>query len=236
MDVERVKAVFFDAADTLFFVRGGVGSVYFEVARRYAPYLSPFQIGKAFEMAFSTAPPLAFPGKSAAERRELEKRWWYDVVRRVFNDAGMFEGFDDFFDELFETFRCGAWELFPDTREVLEELKGKGFTLSVVSNFDSRIYDVMDKLGIAGFFDSFFISSEVGYAKPSREIFLLTVESLSLKACECLHVGDSLENDYWGAKNAGLKALLLDRDGKHGDKGVERIGGLKGVVEFLGGI
>jgi putative hydrolase of the HAD superfamily len=236
MEVERVKAVFFDAADTLFFVRGGVGNMYFEVAKRYAPHLSPSQIGKAFERAFSSAPPLAFPGESSAARRELEKGWWYDVVRRVFNDAGMFEGFDGFFEELFETFRCGAWELFPDTREVLEELKGRGFVLSVISNFDSRIYDVMDRLGIAGFFDSFFISSEVGCAKPAKEIFIRAVESLSLGARECLHVGDSLENDYWGAKNAGLRALLLDRRGEHGDKGIERVEGLMGVVEFLSGI
>ncbi|MEE9253060.1 MAG: HAD-IA family hydrolase [Thermodesulfobacteriota bacterium] len=234
MGIGNKKAVFFDAADTLFYVKEGVGRTYYEVARSYCPDTTPKEIRAAFGKAFHSAPPLVFPGVNGEQRKSLEKRWWYDVVKNVFNDVGMFEEFDEYFEKLFEVFRTDAWVLFPETTAVLEELKDRGIKLGVISNFDSRVYDVCDRLDITKYFDSFVISSESGYAKPSPEIFKLALRKLSLAPEESIHIGDSMELDYMGAGSSGIKPLLLDREGKYdGREDVSRIYSLSEVMKLI---
>jgi len=231
-----IKTVYFDAADTLFYVEGGVGKLYFDVAEKYAPHLKANKIAEAFRKAFASAPPLAFKVRNPARRKALEKDWWRRVVKRVFEEAGMFDEFDAYFDELFEVFRTSAWSLFPETINVLSELKQRGCSLSIISNFDSRIYDVMEHLGILGLFDAFFISSEVGFAKPSPKIFERAMTSLSVTPRQCIHVGDSLRLDYEGAAGAGMPALLIDREFEHKeDDHVRRIHALDEVISYLDG-
>ncbi|MGQ0792479.1 MAG: HAD-IA family hydrolase [Deltaproteobacteria bacterium] len=234
MSQTPVKAVFFDAADTLFYVKGGVAALYRQVAAEYGSNASPAEIKTAFGRAFASAPPLAFGGVSDAERKGLERQWWYDVVRRVFDEVGIFPQFNAYFDELFETFRVRAWELFPETKTSLASLKARGFRLGLVSNFDSRVYDVCANLGIYGYFDSFVISSEAGFAKPSPEIFAIALERNAVSRGECVHVGDSLKFDYVGARAFGIRAYLLDRDGQYKNSdGVQRIDTLAELESLL---
>ena len=230
----NIKAVFFDAADTLFFVRDGVESVYADVASKYRSRPDNNAVKQAFIRAFSTAPPLAFTDVSEEERQILEKSWWKEVVYKVFKVVGMFEQFDEYFDDLFETFRIKAWRLFPETKAVLSALKERGYILVVISNFDSRIYEVSDNLGITDFFDSFIISSESGFAKPSGEIFDLALKKFNLTPSECVHIGDSKPNDYDGAAALGINALLLDRDSLHSDRdGINTIHSLSELLDLL---
>jgi len=230
----QIKAVFFDAADTLFRVKGGVGNVYWSVSRKYGADSTPEQIEKAFIKAFKAAPPLAFADVSTDDRKVYEKKWWYEVVRKVFSEVGMFAKFDDYFDELFETFRSRAWELFPETKDVLALLRRKGLKLGIISNFDSRIYDVCTDLGIIDYFDSFVISSEVGYAKPSPEIFSIALERSRIHPSHCIHIGDSIEHDLYGALSVGIRVLLLDKRGKYKARNdVDRIENLTDVVRFM---
>ena len=230
----RIKAVFFDAADTLFRIKGGVGNMYWSVARKYGANSTPEQIEKAFIKAFKSAPPLAFADVSTDDRKVYEKKWWYEVVRKVFSEVGMFVKFDDYFDELFETFRSRAWELFPETKDVLTVLKGKGLILGIISNFDSRIYDVCIDLGIIEYFDSFVISSEVGSAKPSPEIFSIALERNEVHPFHCIHIGDSLDYDFYGARSAGIRALLIDKGGRCKDRGdVDRVENLNQIISII---
>ncbi len=236
MGKNRIKAIFFDAADTLFHIKGGVGNQYWRVAKKYGVNSTPESIEKAFTQAFNSAPPLTFPRLSPEDRKVYEKKWWYEVVRNVFSEAGMIERFDDYFEELFETFRSEAWELFPETKDVLSSLKEKGLTLSVVSNFDTRVYDVCTELGIIDYFDIFVISSEAGFSKPSPEIFELALNKSAISASECIHVGDSLEHDFYGASSVGIRVVLLDKKGKYKDRDdVLRIESLAEIVRFVDG-
>src|SRR5579883_591029 len=215
----KIRAVFFDAAETLFTTRGSVGEIYASVARKYGSDVSSEAIQTAFLQHFKGAGPLSL---------EDQRRWWKDIVYGVFNDVGMVENFDHFFNEVYETFQDSqGWVLFPETLEVLTELKKLQLKLGVISNFDSRIYTVMDSLKIRHFFDSIVLSSETGFSKPDREIFDAAVEEVGVPAPECLLVGDSLQNDVEAAISAGLSAVLIDRSGRHQDQNhVERISSL----------
>ena len=236
MGTNHIKAVFFDAADTLFKVKGGVGNVYWTVAEKYGADSTPERIQAAFSKAFKSAPPLTFADFSPEERKVYEKKWWYNVVRDVFEEVGMFERFDNYFDKLFETFRTKAWELFPETKDVLSSVKKRGLILGIISNFDTRVYDVCSDLEIIEYFDSIVISSEAGFAKPSPEIFSLALDMNKVTPAECIHVGDSLEHDVYGAGSVGIGAILLDKKGKYKDRNdVRRIENLTEIMRFVDG-
>ncbi len=235
MKRSKIKTIFFDAADTLFYIRRGLGHTYAEVARKYGADPDPADIRKAFSRAFSSAPPLAFGKVSEEERTGLEKEWWRAVVESVYSDVGMFDEFGAHFEELYEVFRGEAWTLFPETVEVLSSLKGAGYSLGIISNFDSRVYDVMRDLGIYEYFDVFVISSEAGHAKPSHAIYSLALERAGREPREVLHVGDDLRNDFHGARALGIRALLLDREGEYaGVRGMDRVENLGAIEEVIG--
>lgn len=197
------RAVLFDAAETLFTTRGSVGQIYGSVARQYGSAASDDAIQAAFARHFRGAGPLSVGD---------QKRWWHDVVYRVFSEVGMVNNFDKFFDQLYERFRDSeGWTLFPETREVLMELKHRNLKLGVISNFDNRAYSVMRSLEILQFFDSVTLSSETGYCKPDREIFEAAVRTLETPAAQVLLVGDNLHDDVEAGMKAGLPAVWLDR-------------------------
>ena len=216
----------FDAAETLFTTRGSVGEIYGSIARLYGSKASIDAIQAAFARQFRGAGPLS---------QEDQKRWWKDVVHRVFSEVGMVDNFEQFFEQVYDRFRDSqGWILFPETIEVLTEVKKRSLKLGVISNFDDRAYSVMRSLNILQFFDSVTLSSETGYCKPDREIFDAAVRSLGVPASEVLLVGDSLHDDVEAAMNAGLPAVLVDRRGRHASADhVARISSLKEVLDFL---
>ncbi|HML94310.1 MAG TPA: HAD-IA family hydrolase [Thermodesulfobacteriota bacterium] len=230
----KITTIFFDAADTLFFIKEGLGNTYAGVARKYGADPDTAALRRAFSKAFRNAPPLAFGGVSGEERKGLEKDWWKKVVTDVYTEVGMFPGFDEHFDELFEVFRTEAWTLFPETVPVLESLKSRCYKLGIISNFDSRVYDVMERLGIYDYFDTFVISSEAGFAKPSHGIYLAALEKAGVDPGESIHVGDDLRNDFHGPRALGIRAILLDREGEYASlERMDRIGDLTGLESYL---
>lgn len=212
MNNGNINTIFFDAADTLFYIKEGLGNTYASVAKKHGADPDPNQLRKAFSKAFRSAPSLAFGGVPDEERRTLEKNYWKAIVDSVYQEVGMFDGFDDHFDELFEVFRSEAWAIFPETKDVLEGLKQKNYRLGIVSNFDSRVYDVMTNLDIHKYFDTFVISSEAGHAKPDPNIYHIALNKIGSDPKESLHIGDHIQNDFHGPRALGIQALLLDRE------------------------
>lgn len=221
MDARGLQAVFFDAAGTLFETRGSVGEIYGRVAARYGIAADPLQLESDFIRCFRAQPPLAFPrGTSATELLRLEKHWWRTLVECVFEGAAS-PRFDEFFDELFEFFRSSeAWQLYADTVPTLEALKARGLRLGVISNFDSRLDDVLRNLGLARYFEAVYTSSRTGAAKPDPAIFQAALAESRLPPHCALHTGDSLREDAQGAAAAGLHAVWIDR----GNRPVEASG------------
>ncbi len=211
----NINTIFFDAADTLFYIDKGLGNTYASVAKQYGADPDPNLLKNAFSKAFTSAPPLAFGGVSDEERKTLEKDYWKNIVDTVYQEVGMFDKFDEHFDELFEVFRTDAWTIFPETKEVLSTLKDKNYRLGIISNFDSRVYDVMRNLQINEYFDKFVISSEAGHAKPDPNIFHIALHKMGVDPKECLHIGDNIYNDFHGPRALGIQALLLDRENEY---------------------
>ncbi|MDR4484450.1 MAG: HAD-IA family hydrolase [Nitrospirales bacterium] len=215
MNSSPIKVIFFDAVGTLFDVKGSVGEVYLAYAKKYGvPDTEHTQLAlnAAFKQTMKDMPLPIFSVERPEKLKQCERLWWFDVVHAVFYRVGMFEGFDDFFEEVFEAFgKPTHWELFPETLEILAELKGRGFELGIISNFDSRFFQVSRGLGLNTFFDSVSISSLVGAAKPAQNIFDHALDEHMVIPQEALHVGDHPIEDFEGARQAGLHAVLIDR-------------------------
>ena len=233
-----IRVVFFDAADTLFHVHGSVADIYLRHATEFGFHQKPdslVAITQAFSRAFREAPPPVFAVTEPARIKQSERLWWFDIVHHVFYRVGMFERFDEFFDQVFRTFEDHrSWRLFPETVSTLAQLKAQGLELGIISNFDSRLFTVLRGLGIADTFDTVTISSLAQAAKPAPRIFHLALEKHAVDPEEALHIGDSIREDVEGAREAGLHTVLLDRDARQDGHSVPTIQSLEEVVPLLG--
>jgi putative hydrolase of the HAD superfamily len=102
---------------------------------------------------------------------------------------------------------------YPDAAPALRELRARGVRLVVVSNWDVSLHERLQETGLAPLVDGAVASAELGHAKPDRAIFDHALALAGAPAGAALHAGDSVEADVEGALAAGLRAVLVARDG-----------------------
>lgn len=132
-------------------------------------------------------------------------------------------------------FAANAATLYDDTVPTLEHLRDKGFKLAIVSNWDTPLDPLTERLGIADYFDIIVASHDtrVRSAKPDPHIFNYTLAAVGVSAEEVVHVGDTYEADIIGAKNAGIRPILIDRDGTQTGRWEETIRSLSELPALL---
>jgi putative hydrolase of the HAD superfamily len=119
-------------------------------------------------------------------------------------------GFDPGVDTLLAALRFRA---YPDAVPALEALRALGLRIVGVSNWDASLHERLDETGLAPLVDGAVASAELGHAKPEPEIFARALELAGAAPEAALHAGDTLEADVAGALAAGLRAVLVARDG-----------------------
>lgn len=213
--MQQPKVIFLDAVGTLFGVRGSVGEIYATIAQQVGIDVSPDILNKTFFESFKVAKPFAFPRVDETEVPQLEYQWWYSLAYRAFAQAGVIEQFTDFnrfFEQLYHYFATKeSWFVYADVVKMLIRWQQQGIELGIISNFDTRIYQVLEQLELKDFFSSITISSLAGNAKPDRHIFLMALEKHGSLPQQAWHIGDSLTDDYYGAKAVGIKPFLIKR-------------------------
>jgi len=75
-------------------------------------------------------------------------------------------------------------------------------------------------------------SAEVGAAKPSPRVFVRALAIAGVEPGDALHVGDKVDNDVEGAAAAGIRGVLLQREGDP-PPGVESIRSLQELPALL---
>lgn len=215
MQQQHPKVIFFDAVGTLFGVKGSVGQVYAERARRFGVMVSVEPLDQAFLQSFQAAGAPAFSTASVSELQANEFAWWMAVTQQTFQQAGVLSQFSDFtafFTDLYAYFATAApWTLYADVRPSLERWKQLGVELGIISNFDSRLYSVLHALDLATFFSSVTISTEVGAAKPNPKIFQAALHKHSQPPETTWHIGDRYDEDYEAARAVGIRGIWLRR-------------------------
>ena len=206
-----IKAIFFDAAGTLFYLTKTVGEHYALVGREVGLDLDAQNLERAFHTAWQQIPQRAAIN---GPRENDDKGWWRELVNRVLKQVAPSLSEldrDNFFEIAYEHFaEAGVWELYPEVPGILEEL-WRRFELAVVSNFDGRLRFILAHLGVSKYFAHVFVSSELGADKPDPEIYRRALRVMKLSPNEVFHVGDDPERDWEGATAAGLSIFRLDR-------------------------
>jgi putative hydrolase of the HAD superfamily len=206
-----MKAVFFDAVGTLFFLTKSVGHHYALVGRDIGLQLESAALDRAFVSAWNQMPPR--PAHDGP-REDDDKGWWREIVERVLAQVAPSLAeldCDNFFEVAYEHFtEAGVWQLYPEVLEVLEMLRPR-FQLAVVSSFDGRLRMILEQLGISKYFSHIFVSSELGADKPDPEIFRRALKFAKLEPGQVLHAGDDPERDWEAAAAAGLAIFQLER-------------------------
>jgi HAD superfamily hydrolase (TIGR01509 family) len=123
-----------------------------------------------------------------------------------------------------------AFEPFPETIAVLTRLRARGHRLAVVSNWDVSLLEVLDRTGLAPFFDAVAISALVGASKPDPRPFATALDALGVDAAGAVHVGDTYGEDVVGARAAGVRPILVDRSGAGGHADVTVVPDLRGLL------
>ncbi len=228
------KAVLLDVGGTLIESRPSPAAIYADVLSRRGETVSEDEVAPVFKAVWTELTLEHPPGLDRYHQlKGGEWEWWGTFLRRVLDRLGHRAPWEPVLGELFEAFADpGLWHVFPEVREVLDELRRRGLRLAVVSNWDARLPSLLAGLDLAGYFEHLLVSGIEGVEKPAAEIFHRAARRLGVEAADCVHVGDSPLDDVRGAEAAGMAALLLDRHGLF-DDGFVTIEDLRGVYDFV---
>jgi putative hydrolase of the HAD superfamily len=128
----------------------------------------------------------------------------------------------------------GALEFtpYPDVLPALGELRERGLRLVIASNWDCSLPEWLGPTGILELVDGVVTSAEVGAAKPSTRVFERALALAGVEPGEALHVGDKIDNDVEGAAAAGVRGVLLQREGPP-PPGIDTIRSLRELPALL---
>jgi putative hydrolase of the HAD superfamily len=109
--------------------------------------------------------------------------------------------------------RPDVMRIYTEVQEVLDTLRAQGYRLGIVSNWSWNLRERVAQVGLAPYFEVVWASAYAGCNKPHPCIFRQVLDQLDVPASRAFYVGDSYQHDIVGARNAGVAAALLDRNG-----------------------
>ena len=216
MNLDSYKAVFFDVGGTLIRVYPSVGEIYAKHAQPFGFQGTCHDLDYQFGKTWKEVGGLESIGKNSGP--EIERKFWHDIVKRVFEPSGGLKNFDLYFERVYQAFLSAEnWKIYEDVMEsgLLDKLKKRKIILGIISNWDSRLESILEVLGLAKYFDFILASTVVGSAKPNSEIFKEALRKSGVNAKDACHIGDEIKSDFDGAKNLGINPILIDRQGYH---------------------
>ena len=223
----KYKAIFFD--------RDGTLTYFDENKEKWRDAMISEWSGKPFDLPYDKMMKLfdlASLGrkpwyKTLEDEREFFKRYY----KYLLIEEGVVEDLDVRAELLFHELWCnGDRNIFPETVEVLEYFKSKGYKMGVISDTSPSLEFTLQQLGIAKYFTSFTASSLVGVGKPSPIIFNAALAAQGVTAEESIYV-DDYKSEADGARQQGFTSFWIDRGGV-GD-GEWTITNLKQLIEFV---
>jgi len=202
--LQRIRAITLDLDDTLWeigpVIRRAEAKLWQWLAENYPLISTSFSATDVLDIRVSVMEEFAdqqhdfrFMRKKVLERLAQESGYATDLVEPAF--------------EVFDHARNDV-ELFPDVLSNLEAL-AENFQILALTNGNASL----QKIGIDHLFHDSVTATDVGAAKPAREIFEVAIERSGYSAIEILHVGDHPETDIDGARAAGMQTAWMNRTG-----------------------
>ena len=232
----KIRGVFFDIGDTLIHIDPSVGVIYARVCREKGIPAEGEALERSFRSVWERYSKLVLPGVNRFSCFPGgEEEWWGRLVRDVLMETGIPEKSGEWYGEFVEAFRRpGAWKKYPDVMPTLRKLREAGLVVGAVSNWDSQLPAILALVGLEDAFDPLVVSGVENCEKPSPVIFHAALERAGLQAGETIYVGNRPEEDFRGARAAGLRSLLIARKKLDDADGMVVIRGLDEIFNHLG--
>jgi putative hydrolase of the HAD superfamily len=208
MPGERLSAVLFDVDFTLALPGPELGPEgYRKLGERHGLELDPDRYDEARQAAIASL-------QRHPEHVHEDELWIAFTERIVRGMGGDADGARECAVDL-----VAVWEqhdkftLYEDALPVLAALRGHGLKLGLISNGSRDLEEFVRHHALE--VDCAVGSRAFGRTKPHPDIFHRALALLEVEANETAMVGDSYEDDVEGARALGVRAFLLDRDGRH---------------------
>jgi len=200
--------IFFDIDDTLLDYRTSQDVAALEFAKIYASHIAhPEKFPAAWNEITERHMVRYLSGDLSFQEQRRSR------IRESFGLDLAAQDADSIFDEYYQIYE-ESWSLFPEVDSMLDKLSGT--SLGVITNGDKGHQSYkLTKLGISEYFDDVITPACAGAAKPDLAIFQFAAMRAGKSRAECWHIGDNYMADYKGAKDAGYKAVWLNRQGHH---------------------
>lgn len=203
-NLRNVRAVLFDAVGTIMTPAPAVSDAYLAAGQRHGSKQTRKQVSQRFSAAFRKS---RTPAAPTDEDRERET--WRQIVAEVFPDVAAPE---PLFCQLWDHFADPTnWHVYEDVESCWQRLRAQGLTVGIASNFDERLTRICRAHKPLDSCENVFWSAQLQARKPDPTFFSKIAQSLNIEPAEILMIGDDATNDYWGAIQAGWKALRITR-------------------------
>ena len=199
------EAVFFDVDFTL--IRPGprfLGAGYAGTCARHEVTVDP----DAFEVAVAGAAALL----ESAEQLYHHQLFVNYTARIIELMGGRGAGVEAAAREIYDDWaKHHHFEMYDDVPEALTALQARGLKLGLISNSHRCLESFQQHFEIEGMITVTVSSANFGVMKPDRRIFVEALDRMQVPASRSVMVGDSLAHDVLGARQAGMRGVLLDR-------------------------
>jgi HAD superfamily hydrolase (TIGR01662 family) len=203
-----VRAVFFDVDFTLIYPGPALqGEGYAHFCRQHGVHVDP--------LLFRAAVAAAAPMLDEVKAHNYDARIFIDYTRAIIVNMGgtgpeTEAAAREIYDEWAE---CHHFFLYDDAEPVLRALAGAGIRIGLISNTQRPLDEFASHFSLQGLIGTAVSSAQHGFLKPHPSIFETALEALGVAAPESVMVGDSVKHDIVGARQIGMRAVLLRRSG-----------------------
>jgi putative hydrolase of the HAD superfamily len=205
-----MKAVLFDVDFTLARPGPELGPEgYVRAGERYGLTLEPAR--------YETARDAALVDLRRHPELEHDDEIWFRFTERIVR--GMGGDADSAYACAVEITR--AWErhenfeIYDDVPDTLAAVRSAGLRIGLVSNSARDVREFARHHGLD--VDAGLSSFHHGHTKPHASIFRAVLDLLAVEPTEAVMVGDTIADDIEGALALEMRAILVDRQGRHAD-------------------
>ena len=230
---EELDAIMLDAGGTLWEMKPSVSELFLRMLKKSGGRVSKERLRECIRKADRH-----FDDDFALLDGVHEEDFWKKYDRFVLKDLELEIETQEFSKMLSTEYRrvvskVDSWVAYSDAHPFLKDLSKRDMKVGLVSNATELARRVLKNLEMDKYFDFVVLSAEVGARKPNKRIFTIAAKEAGASPSRCLFLGDKLAVDIKGASNAGMNAVLIDRENVHPDARCIRVRNLSSVARFL---
>ena len=230
----EIEFVFFDAGETLVHPLPSFPELFLSVCSEHGLEVDFEILRSATRTLMAGVEDRQRRGYTFSDEANKSRRFWLDFYGSLVGELGHARDDGLLPAALYETFsEPSNYGSYHDVHETMQELRERGLRMGIISNFEIWLEGLLQELGLLEYLEVLVISGKEYVEKPHPRIYEIALERGGISPQSSLHVGDSPISDYEGAREAGMRAVLLDRWGRFPDFPGETVNDLRELPGLL---